>query len=70
MTGPEHYTAAEQHAAAAQEVTDPEAAAFFLRLAGVHATLAVAAATALNSADGGLSYEDDRAWRQAAGITD
>ncbi len=68
MTGPEHYTAAEQHAATAGEVlsSDPAAAEFFVRLAGVHATLAVAAATALIDIEEGMPTQDARAWKAAA----
>lgn len=70
MTGPEHYAAAEQHAGTAEELhagDQPAMAEFYLRLTEVHATLAVAAAAAINNADGGLPGLDERAWRRAAG---
>lgn len=42
MTGPEHYTAAEQFTITAEESIDSDRAVaeFLLRLAGVHASLA------------------------------
>ncbi|MFL4904630.1 hypothetical protein ACJ6WF_15950 [Streptomyces sp. MMS24-I2-30] len=72
MNGPEHYTRAEQLLREVrdghQEGTDVAA---ILASAQVHATLALAAATALNdnAADaGGLPLEDFRAWAEAAGV--
>lgn len=52
MTGPQHYLAAEELLVASR---DSKNAAAALAKAQVHATLALAAATALNSpADGGM----------------
>ena len=72
MTGPEHYTRAEQLLREVrdghQEGTDVAA---ILAAAQVHATLALAAATALNdnAADsGGLPLEDFTAWAETAGV--
>jgi thioredoxin-like negative regulator of GroEL len=72
MTGPEHYTRAEQLLRQVrdghQEGTDVAA---ILAAAQVHATLAQAAATALNdnAADsGGMPLEDYHAWTKAAGV--
>ncbi|MCM1974596.1 hypothetical protein [Streptomyces sp. G1] len=72
MNGPEHYTRAEQLLREVrdghQEGTDVAA---ILAAAQVHATLALAAATALNdnAADsGGMPLEDFDAWVQAAAV--
>lgn len=72
MTGPEHYTRAEQLLKEVrdghQEGTDVAA---ILTAAQVHATLAQAAATALNdnAADaGGLPLEDFDAWVNVAAV--
>lgn len=72
MNGPEHYLEAEALLASADQNflrgDDPSSA---LAAAQVHATLALAAATALNdnSADeGGMPLEDYRAWAEAAGV--
>ncbi|RMB85592.1 hypothetical protein [Streptomyces shenzhenensis] len=72
MTGPEHYTRAEQLLREVrdghQEGTDVAA---ILAAAQAHSTLALAAATALNdhSADeGGMPLLDHRAWAEAAGV--
>lgn len=50
MTGPEHYREAEQLAAQAHTV-DQEYAMYLVAKAQVHATLALAAATALGTAE-------------------
>jgi hypothetical protein len=72
MTGPEHYTRAEQLLREVrdghQEGTDVAA---IVAAAQVHATLADAAATALNdnaADEGGMPLEDYRAWAEAAGV--
>jgi hypothetical protein len=68
MTGPEHYREAEVLMADADEAGSitPEGLAL-IALAQVHATLALAAATALHgSADAGQPMSDDKAWRAAA----
>jgi hypothetical protein len=65
VTGPEHYVAAEGLLARAGS---PEASGDQERLAvaaaHVHATLALAAATALN--ESGMPFDDHQAWREAA----
>jgi len=61
MTGPEHYRAAEILLAEA-ESQPGQAAAHSIVAAQVHATLAVAAATAL-----GTARDDALAWDDAAG---
>ena len=71
MTGPEHYQAAErwlykaenQGARGGTETAEPCAAIAF-----THASLAAAAATALNQADAGMWTADWQAWRSAAGV--
>jgi len=71
MTGPEHYKMAETLAKVADEGSvDWEST---LARAQVHATLALAAATALNdgvntNGEGGMPGADFRAWLAAAGI--
>ncbi|MFE1849925.1 hypothetical protein [Streptomyces sp. NPDC059489] len=75
MTGPEHYTRAEQ---LLREVRDGHQegsdVAAILTAAQVHATLALAAATAMGApvdgeADSGLPPQDAKAWNKAAGVT-
>jgi hypothetical protein len=74
MTGPEHYTRAEQLLREVrdghQEGTDVAA---ILSAAQVHATLALAAATAMGApvdgeGDSGLPPRDCKAWYDAAGV--
>lgn len=79
-TGTEHYLAAEHLTEQAGGVMNYEHGIYssmntgerlqnraaFLAEAQVHATLALAAATALNDADGGLGAKDHEAWREAA----
>lgn len=73
MNGPAHYRAAERLAGMAHDWTygdrnDPVVGAALAAEAQVHATLALAAATALTGH--GAGYLDDpeiRAWREAAG---
>ncbi len=72
MTGPENYRLAEQlvaEAADASEHGDTTTATLALTAAQVHATLALAAATALNGAgDDDMPSEDWHAWHRAAGV--
>jgi hypothetical protein len=72
MTGPEHYRAAEFHlkSAAAIETDghDDSTSAWHQRHAQVHATLALAAATALNDGTPGLDAADWNAWRKVAHV--
>ena len=69
MTGPDHYRKAEELAAKAHEYLgqgDGQAsAAIWTAVAQIHATLALAAATAL-----GTSAADGRAWAEVAGTSD
>ncbi|MFE6225432.1 hypothetical protein [Streptomyces sp. NPDC057854] len=78
MTGPEHYREAERHLSAASFThgpggapVHPTAAAHHLAVAQVHATLALAAATALSAPVeddlAGFNVEDREAWFKAAG---
>lgn len=74
MTGPEHYTAAEEAIREADKALknghDPAAvdyAEMMLRKAGVHATLALAAATALAKTGQGRGV-DMTAWEAAASL--
>lgn len=68
MTGPEHYRRAEELAAKADEYLGQgegqDSAAVWAAVAQIHATLAVAAATALGTRD-----PDDRDWAEVAGST-
>ena len=64
MTGPEHFRAAEKlvdQMERGQADWEPAAA-----IAQVHATLALAAATALNDAETGLRGPAYEAWRKVA----
>lgn len=78
MTGPEHYKRAEglldqlrrAHASMTSTVTAERAAAVMAE-AQVHATLALAAATALNDRDpneGGMPLDDFNEWRETVGV--
>jgi len=84
MTGPEHYREAEEALRASTwqrqrwgELADGsdesaaalDAAAWEMRRAQVHATLALAAATAMNDSSGGMSVPDWDAWRSAASLS-
>lgn len=72
MNGPEHYREAERLARMALPVADPAGALVIAQLATAHATLALAAATALNDNDaeaGGMPVADYRAWRKTAGLS-
>jgi hypothetical protein len=62
MTGPEHYIAAEELLEDAGHAREEDDAARVLGRAQVHATLALAAATAVGTRD-----IDNRAWVAAAG---
>jgi hypothetical protein len=69
MTGPHHYQSAEDclsRAAAAQLGSDLER--YLLARAQVHATLALAAATAIRPADYGMDRPEWTAWTDAAGV--
>jgi hypothetical protein len=59
MTGPQHYRQAERFISG--DHRDEEGA---LQIALVHATLALAAATAVSGDN--ADYEDGRAWREVA----
>jgi len=63
MTGPEHYAAAETLLASARSAPVEEDAKRWLARAQVHATLALAAATAVGTA----ADADSQAWAEAAG---
>jgi len=69
MTGPEHYRRAEELAAKADEYLGQgegqASAAVWAAVAQIHATLAVAAATAL-----GTRAPDGRDWSETAGSKD
>lgn len=77
-TGPEHYREAEKLLAGTPKTAEDRAdgiegdnpwppSAMDLAAAQVHAVLALAAATGLNDADGGMSVRDYNEWRDAAG---
>ena len=70
MTGPEHYEAAGRWLYKAQNKGArgaTETAESCAAIAQAHATLALAAATALNPARDGWSDPDRAAWRKVAG---
>lgn len=72
MTGPEHYRAAEAMLINAQDAGGGKAGsaveAYYLAVAQVHATLALAAATALASyRPNAMPVADEEAWLDAAG---
>jgi hypothetical protein len=69
MTGPEHYLTAERLLSAArgpQGKADEEWAT--LLAAQVHATLALAAAAALNDSNQGMPVRDYGIWHVTAGV--
>ena len=66
MTGPEHYREAERLLIDAAGEFITEVGAAMAAVAQVHATLALAAATALNRTEGQPS-RDAQAWFEAAG---
>jgi hypothetical protein len=69
MTGPDHYRKAEELAAKAHEYLGQgegqHSAAVWAAVAQIHASLALAAATAL-----GTRAADSRAWADVAGTSD
>lgn len=67
MTGPEHYGEAERLLDAASSTLPANAVANALVAAQVHATLALAAATALQVGGREMSPADAEGWRKAAG---
>ena len=73
MTGPEHYSEAERLLAVANDYEEdnaPKTAATRRAAAQVHATLALAAATALagNPSREGLPSDDWKAWYAAVSV--
>lgn len=73
MTGPEHYRAAERLADRANHFTygdgnDPVVGAALAAEGQVHATLALAAATALMAVTEEASLADYDAWREVASV--
>ncbi len=64
MNGPDHYREAEQALARYARSVDPEREQLHLLEAQVHATLALAAATATQSPHGGVEM-DDAEWSRA-----
>lgn len=69
MTGPEHYREAEQLLSLATDYEQdgaPQTAARCRTEAKVHATLALAAATALRGGEGRLPLQDANAWFDTA----
>jgi hypothetical protein len=67
MTGPEHYAKAEELLGKAEQflqADEPSAATWSVEQAQVHATLALAAATALKGID-----SEEPTWIGAAGTT-
>jgi len=77
MTGPEHYTAAEELMTDAEQIAEQGGdIGHLLTAAQVHATLALAAATAQGALVGstpegleGMSERDMHAWNDVAGTT-
>ena len=65
-TGPDHYREAER-LLRKSEGQELELAAQTIAAAQTHATLALAAATALNSGKHGMPYADNSAWQNTAG---
>ncbi|MFE7128909.1 hypothetical protein [Streptomyces sp. NPDC057617] len=72
MTGPEHYKRAEDLAKTAARQPESSDAPALIELAHVHATLALAAATAMQApVDGsepGMSPAEFREWHRGAGV--
>ncbi|MCX5229722.1 hypothetical protein [Streptomyces sp. NBC_00233] len=72
MTGPEHYREAERRLAAARaDYNTPTASGLLVAEAQVHATLALAAATALSDPTRSAPrapLPEWNAWKQAAGV--
>ncbi|MEU6057938.1 hypothetical protein [Streptomyces sp. NPDC047097] len=71
MTGPDHYREAERLLGMAYHFTyggDPVTGAALAAEAQAHATLALAAATAMSGSSTGMSRIDFTAWDKAAGV--
>ena len=72
MTGPEHYRKAEELAAKAGaylgQGDGQDSAAVWGAVAQVHATLALAAAMAMNDAKNGVPGKDWDEWRRAVRV--
>lgn len=71
MTGPEHYKAAEELCERARKARGLPAVDQILVQAQVHATLALAAATALQTPsgeDGGMYVRDAEEWERACSL--
>lgn len=69
MTGPEHYQHAEMLLdLASEDETGSDEERFHLAKAQAHATLALAAATALNDNESGMGSRDWAAWNAAASV--
>lgn len=68
MTGPEHYAEAERRLLMGwEEESTPERSAYLVAEAQVHATLALAAATAMGAVDAAdISTADLDAWREVS----
>ncbi|RLU79266.1 hypothetical protein CTZ27_37110 [Streptomyces griseocarneus] len=68
MTGPEHYREAERLVRLASRHTESSDALVLVTAAQVHATLALASATALTDAggEGGMPIVDYNAWADAS----
>lgn len=75
MTGPQHYQYAEvaQDAAAARQANGPGGPDYTptdaLLDALTHAVLALAAATALNDGESGMTIADRQTWRETVGAS-
>ena len=74
MTGPEHYREADRILTelVRGETGEPGTGGFargeLLAIAQAHATLAAAAAAALNDGSNGMDERDYKAWYEAAGV--
>jgi hypothetical protein len=67
MNRPEHYRAAEYLLSRSTDTPDTDEAAFLVASAAVHATLALAAATAIPAATAGeMAGDDCDAWEGVA----
>ena len=70
MTGPEHYAEAERHIEYANShPPDDGKVTIHLAFAQVEATLALAAATAMNDGDGGMGVSDYCAWCEVCSVS-
>ncbi|HEY6279510.1 MAG TPA: hypothetical protein VIX86_24635 [Streptosporangiaceae bacterium] len=69
MTGPGHYLAAERMLSSARSPQGRgEEEMATLAAAQIHATLALAAATAMNDSSGGMGAYDYDAWREIVSV--